>query len=80
MAIATGVCERLRRGGIEASLFPPGCFPVVHDGEVCLNALLAADCDDYREFVADEGRTVPTECNFCPPRDVAPDAGPEAGP
>ncbi len=50
-----------------ATSFPDGCYPVVHDGEVCLDALLAASCDDYRHYMADQGSTVPTECNFCPP-------------
>jgi len=56
--------------------FPTGCYPLVHDGEVCLDALLAASCSAYQGYVADEGSTVPTECDFCPPRPVA-DAGAE---
>jgi hypothetical protein len=47
--------------------FEPGCFPLVHDGEVCLNALEAASCDDYQQFIDDVNPSVPTECNFCPP-------------
>jgi hypothetical protein len=39
---------------------------LVHDGEVCLNALDAASCDDYEQYVANQGATIPTECNFCP--------------
>lgn len=46
--------------------FPQGCFPLVHDGEVCLRALRAASCDDYAGFVDDRAPTVPSECNFCP--------------
>lgn len=46
--------------------FPDGCYPLVHDGEVCLDALEAASCDDYTSYVADQGSTVPTECDFCP--------------
>lgn len=49
--------------------FPTGCYPLVHDGVVCLDALRIASCDAYQGFMADEGSTVPTECNFCPPRD-----------
>ncbi len=49
--------------------FPTGCYPLVHDGEVCLDALLAASCGAYKSYVADQGATVPTECDFCPPRD-----------
>ena len=50
--------------------FPDQCYPLVHDGEVCLRALYNASCDDYASFVADSPtvRTTPTECNFCPPR------------
>ena len=46
--------------------FPEDCFPLVHDGEVCLNALRAASCDEYTTYVDDLAPTVPTECNFCP--------------
>lgn len=46
--------------------FEEGCFPLVHDGEVCLNALLDADCDEYAPYVDDTAPTTPTECNFCP--------------
>jgi hypothetical protein len=46
--------------------FPEGCDPIVHDGEVCLNALEASGCDDYEAFVKDEGRQAPNECRFCP--------------
>jgi hypothetical protein len=46
--------------------FPEGCYPLIHDGEACLNALDAASCDKYLAYVADSGAAVPTECNFCP--------------
>jgi hypothetical protein len=46
--------------------FPVGCFPITHDGEVCLNALEATDCQGYGTFVSDQGASIPTECNFCP--------------
>ena len=46
--------------------FPEGCFPLVHDGEVCLRALLHASCSDYEAYVSDSAPEVPTECNFCP--------------
>lgn len=49
--------------------FPKGCYPLVHDGEVCLDALEIASCGDYQSFMADMGATIPTECNFCPPRE-----------
>lgn len=51
-----------------ATEFPPGCLPLVHDGEVCLRKLQHANCSDYSGYVADVGPTVPSECNFCPPR------------
>jgi hypothetical protein len=46
--------------------FPDRCLPLVHDGEVCLRALLNASCGDYAEYMSDQAPTVPTECNFCP--------------
>jgi hypothetical protein len=48
------------------SEFLEGCEPIVHDGEVCLNALDAAGCGEYEEFVRDENRKAPNECRFCP--------------
>ncbi len=45
--------------------FPPRCFPLLHDGEVCLDALLAASCGDYALYVDDSVRAIPTECEFC---------------
>ena len=48
--------------------FLSGCHPVVHDGEVCLHALLHASCDDYASFMNDSGPTAPGECQFCPLR------------
>ena len=50
--------------------FPDQCFPLVHDGDVCLHALEAASCGAYQSYVADQGSTVPTECDFCPPREA----------
>jgi hypothetical protein len=57
--------------------FPPRCYPLVHDGEVCLDALQVASCVAYQTFMADQAATIPTECDFCPPRDagVTLDAG-----
>jgi len=48
------------------SSFPENCVPLVHDGEVCLRALLHASCDDYASYLSDSSPSVPTECNFCP--------------
>ncbi len=47
--------------------FREGCAPLVHDGEVCLRALRAADCNEYKDYAKDDGPLVPTECRFCPP-------------
>lgn len=48
--------------------FPTGCRPLVHDGEVCLRALIYASCDDYASYVHDTAPTAPSECQFCPIR------------
>jgi hypothetical protein len=45
--------------------FPPTCHPLLHDGEVCLNALLAASCSDYAAYMDDVAPATPTECDFC---------------
>ena len=58
-------CARACAGEVDAAL-PRGCVALVHDGEVCLRALLDASCGDYASFVRDEAPTAPTECNFCP--------------
>ncbi len=67
--LTTQACERACAATPGAEL-PDGCYPLVHDGEVCLNALEAASCADYAVYVADSGGSVPTECNFCPPREA----------
>ena len=64
--IDTLVCGKACDLEPSKATFPVGCYPLVHDGEVCLNALDAASCQSYVGYVADEGATVPTECNFCP--------------
>jgi hypothetical protein len=45
--------------------WPSTCFPLEHDGVVCLDALEAASCGDYASFVSDVAPTVPSECDFC---------------
>ena len=67
---AGATCSARRDGQLEATAFAEGCYPLVHDGEVCLRALEHADCDEYGQYVRDDAPTVPTECNFCPPRDT----------
>lgn len=61
----TIACERACAGEHPDS-FEEGCFPLVHDGEVCLDALRATACEDYASHIDDVAATVPTECNFCP--------------
>lgn len=48
--------------------FAYGCRPLVHDGEVCLRALLHASCDDYASYMNDARPGAPSECQFCPAR------------
>lgn len=64
--IASVACARACDPAQTPNAFPEGCFPIAHDGEVCLHALEASSCADYALFVADQGATIPTECNFCP--------------
>lgn len=65
--VPTRACEEACDGDAKpASSFPTGCVPLVHDGEVCLRALLYASCDDYAGYMDDQSPQVPTECNFCP--------------
>ncbi len=71
--IATTACARACAPAAVDPGFPAGCFPVVHDGEVCLDALEVASCSDYAGYMADQGPTIPTECDFCPP--LLPDGG-----
>jgi hypothetical protein len=47
---------------------PATCFPLTHDGAVCIDALQAASCSDYASFVSDVSPTEPSECQFC--RDI----------
>lgn len=64
----TESCDRACDRSISTTAsFPAGCLPLVHDGEVCLRALLDAACDEYAGYISDETATVPTECDFCPP-------------
>ncbi|MBK6516385.1 MAG: hypothetical protein IPM79_01880 [Polyangiaceae bacterium] len=65
--LQTAACDRACDGVVPADAsFPAGCLPLVHDGEVCLDALSATGCSEYGQLVADEGSTIPTECDFCP--------------
>jgi hypothetical protein len=64
--IAGKACERACGAVLVQSEFPEDCVPLVHDGEVCLRALLDGDCDDFRDYMSDRAPRIPTECNFCP--------------
>ena len=46
--------------------FLPDCHPLVHDGEVCLHALIHASCDDYASYTDETKPAAPSECQFCP--------------
>lgn len=61
----TAACEAACANQGETS-FPAGCYPLVHDGEVCLDALAEADCERYQAYVDDTAPQTPSECNFCP--------------
>jgi hypothetical protein len=63
---ATATCERACNEPVGDVSFDADCYPLVHDGEVCLEALRAAGCDEYAAYIDDVAPTVPTECNFCP--------------
>lgn len=63
--LVTSGCQRACERGPTLIEFPPGCFPLVHDGTVCLRALARSSCEEHRQVVADAPR-VPSECNFCP--------------
>ena len=67
--ILTDACTRACEPALDQTDFPDACFPLVHDGEVCLRALESASCTEYAGFMADIAPTIPTECNFCPPCD-----------
>jgi hypothetical protein len=63
--LATPACERACNREPIPEEFPAGCFPLVHDGTVCLRALTQASCSVASRVVADPP-SVPSECNFCP--------------
>lgn len=46
-------------------VIPSTCYPLTHDGQVCLDALEAASCSTYAGFVSDTDPSAPTECVFC---------------
>jgi len=66
--IETAACSKACGAGASERAFPTGCAPLAHDGEVCLRALDAADCDDYASYLSDAVPRSPSECQFCPVR------------
>lgn len=64
--LATRACKRACGDELVQSELPEGCVPLVHDGEVCLRALLDGSCTDYEGYMSDNSASAPTECNFCP--------------
>jgi hypothetical protein len=44
---------------------PSSCHPLVHDAQVCLNALVAASCGAFASYVDDDAPSSPPECDFC---------------
>lgn len=65
-AFGTAACGRACDPAQTPTSFPEGCYPIAHDGEVCLRVLDTTTCDEYGAFMADQGAIIPTECNFCP--------------
>jgi hypothetical protein len=63
--LATPACSLACARGPLPSDFPEGCYPLVHDGTVCLRALTQASCADHLQVMSEPPR-VPSECNFCP--------------
>ena len=64
--IITSACTTACEDPPIPTAFPDGCYPIEHDGNVCLHALEATSCSTYESYVADQGASIPTECNFCP--------------
>jgi len=65
-SILSDACELACSAEPVTAEFPSHCVPLVHDGEVCLDALSASSCSAYESFMADTDATIPTECDFCP--------------
>lgn len=68
-SLRTPACELSCEEGVELPAeFPDGCFPLVHDGTVCLRRLTQSSCEDHAKVMGEPPR-VPSECNFCPALD-----------
>ena len=55
-------CDRTFAPDIQ---LPATCRPIEHDGEVCLRAIDAVDCDRFATYVDDVAPSSPSECEFC---------------
>lgn len=75
----TRICDDACDGVPSTTAFDEDCFPLVHDGEVCLNRLRAASCGEYASYINDGAPTTPTECNFCPLSERPPSSGEPSG-
>ncbi|MDX2053920.1 MAG: hypothetical protein SFV15_16075 [Polyangiaceae bacterium] len=64
--LRTDACVSACSGALSEEVFPVGCEPLIHDGQVCLHALEAASCGAYARYMRDLLPEVPTECAFCP--------------
>ena len=64
-SLRTRACETACDDGPVPAQFPDGCYPLVHDGTVCLRALTQGSCEAHSKVMGDPPR-VPSECNFCP--------------
>lgn len=64
--LETETCDAACAGAEVDRSFPSGCYPLAHDGEVCLRALRDANCGEYGLYVDDQAPETPTECAFCP--------------
>ncbi|HTQ06554.1 MAG TPA: hypothetical protein VMI54_21995 [Polyangiaceae bacterium] len=62
----TDYCTAVCSPDYSLPTLPEGCVPLVHDGEVCLDALAATGCGQYEKYTRDQDRLAPSECQFCP--------------
>lgn len=82
-ALTSDRCTRACRTDAAPEIaFPPGCAPLLRDGEVCIRALRVASCASYAAYLSDVTPQVPSECQFCraqkpaePGSILAPEAG-----
>jgi hypothetical protein len=64
-SLRTPACELACEESDVPEAFPDGCYPLVHDGTVCLRRLTQSSCEEHAQVMAEPPR-VPSECNFCP--------------